>query len=213
VGLAVAGRWRLPAWVLVLERAYTIGFETSSRNSEVIHGGSITGWQLEAAQLRRRPPTPLCYCREHGVHTPDRQLIVATSEAEISGLEKSRYRHGTESTIWNGWIGRRPSGSNRRSVALRPCCRLRRIIDSHALMLAYQAKRRRRSDGVLRTPVLSGEVRNDGLSSPSRRRADRHPLRLLVNAAGSTPGCRHGIGGVPPETIRPLISAVASISR
>ena len=25
--------------VIVLERAYTIGFETSSRNSEVIHGG------------------------------------------------------------------------------------------------------------------------------------------------------------------------------
>ena len=35
--LALAGRG-----VLVLERAYTIGFETSSRNSEVIHGAPIT---------------------------------------------------------------------------------------------------------------------------------------------------------------------------
>jgi L-2-hydroxyglutarate oxidase LhgO len=40
VGLAVARALALAEYeVLVLERAYAIGFETSSRNSEVIHGG------------------------------------------------------------------------------------------------------------------------------------------------------------------------------
>ena len=40
IGLAVARALALAGVeVLVLERAYTIGFETSSRNSEVIHGG------------------------------------------------------------------------------------------------------------------------------------------------------------------------------
>ena len=40
VGLATARALALAGLeVLVLERAYTIGFETSSRNSEVIHAG------------------------------------------------------------------------------------------------------------------------------------------------------------------------------
>ena len=40
IGLAVARALALAGYgVLVLERAYTTGFETSSRNSEVIHGG------------------------------------------------------------------------------------------------------------------------------------------------------------------------------
>ena len=40
IGLAAARALALAGHeVVVLERAYTIGFETSSRNSEVIHGG------------------------------------------------------------------------------------------------------------------------------------------------------------------------------
>ena len=40
VGLATARALALAGLdVLALERAYAIGFETSSRNSEVIHGG------------------------------------------------------------------------------------------------------------------------------------------------------------------------------
>src|SRR5256885_16397272 len=40
IGLAVARALALAGHeVIILERAYTIGFETSSRNSEVIHGG------------------------------------------------------------------------------------------------------------------------------------------------------------------------------
>src|SRR5205823_6512850 len=40
IGLAAARALALAGHeVIVLERAYTIGFETSSRNSEVIHGG------------------------------------------------------------------------------------------------------------------------------------------------------------------------------
>jgi L-2-hydroxyglutarate oxidase LhgO len=41
------------------------------------------------------------------------------------------------------------------------------IIDSHALMLAYQGEAEAAGAMVvLRTPVLSGEVRNDGFDSP-----------------------------------------------
>jgi L-2-hydroxyglutarate oxidase LhgO len=42
VGLATARALTLAGHcVLVLDRAYTIGFETSSRNSEVIHGRAV----------------------------------------------------------------------------------------------------------------------------------------------------------------------------
>ena len=54
--LALAGRE-----VVVLEKAYTIGFETSSRNSEVIHGGlyyRLEG-KPEGDRLRRGPPSRL----------------------------------------------------------------------------------------------------------------------------------------------------------
>ena len=47
--LALAGRE-----VVVLEKSYTIGFETSSRNSEVIHGGLYyPKGSLKATRLRR----------------------------------------------------------------------------------------------------------------------------------------------------------------
>src|SRR5690242_11527685 len=83
--LALAGRE-----VIVLERAYTIGFETSSRNSEVIHGGlyypkdSLKATACVAGRRRL-----YAYCAEHGVpHARLGKLIVATEEAELPGVEK-----------------------------------------------------------------------------------------------------------------------------
>src|ERR671929_353078 len=78
--LALAGRE-----VIVLERAYTIGFETSSRNSEVIHGGLYypTG-SLKARSCVEGRERLYAYCSENGVpHARLGKLIVATSEEEI----------------------------------------------------------------------------------------------------------------------------------
>jgi len=211
VGLAVARALALAGHgVLVLERAYTIGFETSSRNSEVIHGGlyypvgSLKGRSCVAGRQRL-----YAYCRAHGVpHARIGKLIVATSEAEISGLEKiTATAHG------NGvddleWLDR--AQAQRLEPALRCVAAVLSpstgIIDSHALMHAYQGEAEAAGAMVvLRTPVLSGEVRNDGFElaiggdEPTAIRC-----RLLVNAAGLyAPAVAHGIGGVPPETIPP----------
>ena len=76
VGLAVARALALAGHgVLVLERAYTIGFETSSRNSEVIHGGLYYPvGSLKGRSCRRRPPSPLCLLpRAWRPARPDRQ--------------------------------------------------------------------------------------------------------------------------------------------
>src|SRR5712691_8481465 len=91
LGLAVARALALTGHeVLVLERAYTIGFETSSRNSEVIHGGLYyPSGSLKAHSCVGGRHRLYAYCREHGIpHARIGKLIVAASEAEISGLEK-----------------------------------------------------------------------------------------------------------------------------
>src|SRR5947209_9099581 len=91
VGLAVARALALAGVeVLVLEQAYTIGFETSSRNSEVIHGGLYYPvGSLKARSCVEGRHRLYSYCREHGVpHARLGKLIVATSGAEMGGLEK-----------------------------------------------------------------------------------------------------------------------------
>src|SRR5437763_12635528 len=91
VGLAVARALATAGVeVLVLEQAYTIGFETSSRNSEVIHGGLYYPvGSLKARSCVEGRYRLYGYCREHGVpHARLGKLIVATSEAEVAGLER-----------------------------------------------------------------------------------------------------------------------------
>jgi L-2-hydroxyglutarate oxidase LhgO len=92
VGLAMARALALAGYeVLVLERAYAIGFETSSRNSELIHAGLYNpNGSLKARSCVAGLGCLYAYCRERGVpHARIGKLIVAASEAEIPGLEKS----------------------------------------------------------------------------------------------------------------------------
>src|SRR5580765_3608830 len=90
VGLAVARALaRSGREVVILEAERDIGTHTSSRNSEVIHAGIY----YPAGSLKAR----LCvagrralydYCAERGVaHRRTGKLIVATTEAEVPGLE------------------------------------------------------------------------------------------------------------------------------
>src|ERR1700757_4900513 len=80
VGLAVARALALAGVeVMVLEREFGIGSETSSRNSEVIHAGIYYPKDSLKAQLcvagRRRL---YAYCAEHGVpHKRLRKTILA----------------------------------------------------------------------------------------------------------------------------------------
>src|SRR5579872_2609484 len=78
--LALAGRE-----VIVLEKAYTIGFETSSRNSEVIHGGLYyPAGSLKATACVEGRERLYSYCSQRGVpHRRLGKLIVATEDAEI----------------------------------------------------------------------------------------------------------------------------------
>ncbi len=211
IGLAAARALALARHeVIVLERAYTIGFETSSRNSEVIHGGLYyPARSLKATSCVAGRARLYAYCREHGVpHAALGKLIVATTEAEIPGVQKieaGARANGVDNLEWLSASEARRLEPELNCVAalLSPSTG---IIDSHALMLAYQGEAEAAGAVVvLRSPVLSGRVRGDGFelhvggAEPATIRC-----RLLVNAAGLyAPSLARAIDGMPPESIPP----------
>ncbi len=211
IGLAAARALALAGHeVLVLERAWTIGFETSSRNSEVIHSGIYyPPGSLKATSCVAGRRRLYAYCREHGVaHAQLGKLIVAAHEGEIQTLEKiaaAAYANGVDDVEWLGASRAQDLEPALHCVAalLSPSTG---IIDSHALMLAYQGEAEAAGGMiVLRTPVLSGRVRADGFELATGGDAPGAiRCRFLVNAAGlHAPALARAIAGVPPETVPP----------
>jgi L-2-hydroxyglutarate oxidase LhgO len=211
IGLAAARALALAGHeVIVLERAYTIGFETSSRNSEVIHGGLYYPKDsLKARSCVEGRERLYGYCQEHGVpHAALGKLIVATGEEEIPGVEQiaaAARANGVDNLEWLS-----ASQAQRLEPELRCVTALLSpstgIIDSHALMLAYQGEAEAAGGFVaFRTPVLAGHVRRDGFElSVGGDEPTTLRCRYLVNAAGLyAPAVARAIEGVPPESIPP----------
>src|SRR5260221_11168522 len=95
VGLAVARALALAGVeVMVLEREYGIGFETSSRNSEVIHAGIYYPRDsLKARTCVAGRRLLYDYCAARGVpHSRLGKLIVAVEDSELKLLNAIRQR-------------------------------------------------------------------------------------------------------------------------
>ena len=213
VGLAVARALALAGReVLVLEEASAIGTHTSSRNSEVIHAGFYypTG-SLKARLCVAGRRALYAYCAENDVaHQRLGKLVVATTEAEVAGLESYKRQgdlNGVEDltfidadrahemepavrcvrALWSPWTG---------------------IIDSHGLMRAFERDMRRAGgELVLETPVVAGSVQGDG-EGIALTVGGRTPMtvrcRTVVNAAGLTAqAVARSIAGIPAATIPP----------
>ncbi len=211
IGLATARALALAGHeVIVLERADGIGSETSSRNSEVIHGGLYyPAGSLKATSCVTGRERLYAYCRQHGVpHARLGKLIVATDESEIPGVEKieaAARANGVGNLEWLSAAEARRLEPELHCVAalLSPSTG---IIDSHALMLAYQGEAEAAGAFLaFRAPLLSGRMRGDGFeiavggAEPTTIRC-----RLLVNAAGlAAPAVARAIEGVPPDSIPP----------
>lgn len=209
VGLAVARALALAGReVLVLEKAPLIGSETSSRNSEVIHAGIY----YPAGSLKAR----LClagrkalydYCDARGV--PCRKigkLIVAANEAELATLAAIR-----DKALANG-VDDISFLTAAEACALEPALSTAGallspstgIIDSHALMLAFQGEAQ--SHGAtfaLNTPVLAAKVTDHGLRlSTGGAEPMELDARIVVNAAGLyAPALARRIAGLPPHSV------------
>jgi L-2-hydroxyglutarate oxidase LhgO len=209
VGLAVARALALAGHeVLVLEKERWVGSETSSRNSEVIHAGIYYPKGSLKAQLCLAGKHKLyAYCAERGIaHRRLGKLIVACSEAEIAILDGVRQRAEANGVDDLRWLG------NNELRALEPelaaigayVSPSTGIIDSHGLMLAYEADLEAAGGMVvLRAPVVSGRVEAPGFTLEiGGAEPMRLACRLLVNSAGiHAPSLARRIAGIPPASI------------
>jgi L-2-hydroxyglutarate oxidase LhgO len=203
VGLAVAARLapRHPDLV-ILERNPRHGHETSSRNSEVIHGGMYypTG-SLKARLCVKGNERLYAFCEAHDVpHRRTGKLIVAVAEDEKPALERL-----LALGLANG-VEMRPLSAaeshelepNVRSVGalLSPNTG---IVNAHALMdaLLHQA---REAGAVLqpRAEVVELEPTDDGyrLAVRSGDAVEAFTAERVVNAAGLDADRVAGLAGI-----------------
>ena len=190
--LADAGRE-----VIVLERHETVGQETSSRNSEVVHAGIYYPSHSLKARLCVRGKTLLYrYCSEFGVSFKRMgKIIVATSTSQLPVLRK--YQRQAQA---NG-AGTLPWLSKSEVLRLEPAVSCvagvfsesSGIVDSHALMLSLLGDLEARGATVVfRAPVL--RVRFDTKLRVECSELSLAP-RLLVNSAGlSAPAISSQLG-------------------
>jgi len=211
VGLAVARALALAGHdVMVLEAAEGIGTETSSRNSEVIHGGLYyPPGSLKARLCVAGREALYAYCEANGVaHKRLGKLLVACDDGEVAALNAVRDRavaNGVTNLEWLGGneIRRLEPALSCVGAYLSPSTG---IVDSHALMLAYQGEAEAHGAMVVfHAPVLGGRVdeANGGFTiEVGGEQTMMLATPLLVNCAGlHAPELARRIAGIPPETI------------
>ena len=202
--LAVAGRE-----VVVLEATGTIGSETSSRNSEVIHAGIYyPEGTLKARMCVAGRDALYTYCQSRGIaHARRGKLIVAADETDRAALGRLQ-RAGAANGVGDLEL---IDGATARAMepALRCVAALHSpstgIIDSHQLMLAYQGEAEASGASLAyRSRVVGGVCRDEGLLVRVSGETGETELlcRHLVNAAGlEAQAVASSLAGVPPATI------------
>lgn len=191
IGLAVARKLAQSGReVIVLEAAKTIGTETSSRNSEVIHAGIYYpqhSLKAHLCVLGREALYRYCQAR-HVPHRASGKLIVATSKAQVPVLQQLIEKAACNGVTDLHWLS--PEQVHDMEPAIRCVAALRSpssgIIDSHAFMLALQGDAEHA--GALfafLSPVKTGEIREEGTALEV---GGDEPMRLIarsvINCAG-----------------------------
>ncbi len=192
VGLAIARELAMGGRsVVVLEAADAIGTETSSRNSEVIHAGIYyPQGSLKARACVEGRRRLYDYMDTHGV--PYRRcgkLIVAASEDELAGIEALCARGKANGVDDLAMVSAAEAHALEPALdtvggALSPSTG---IVDSHALMLAYQGDAEAAGAMVaFLTPFERAEIVAEGRIAVHAGGAEPMTLEtaVLVNAAG-----------------------------
>ena len=194
--------------VLVLEGAGGIGTGTSSRNSEVVHAGIYyPAGSLKARFCVQGKHMLYAYCAERGIpHSRLGKLIVAVDPAEVPVLDSIRQKAAANGVDDLEHLSEQDArhlepALHSAAALLSPSTG---IVDSHALMLAYQGDLEHAGGSVaVHAPVQSGAVQPGGFILQI---GGDEPMELacevLVNAVGlHAPDVARRIGGVPPGTI------------
>jgi L-2-hydroxyglutarate oxidase LhgO len=203
--LAAAGRE-----VLVLEAEPRIGEHTSSRNSEVIHAGLYyKKGTLRQHLFPRAAHLMYAYCAEHGVpHKRLGKLVVARAPDEVEGLRHHMAHAAAAGLDDLQWL----TADEARALEPNLACHAAYlspssgIVDSHALMLAYQAELEGHGGTlVLRAPVTGGAVTPEGIRVEVGGAEPTTLLcKLLINCAGhGAPPLARAIAGLPASFVPP----------
>ncbi len=211
IGLAVARRLAVAGReVLVLEAADAVGTETSSRNSEVVHAGIYYAEGSLKARLCVAGRTALYrFCAERGIdHARLGKLIVAASEDETAALgdlaARGRTNGVTDLELIDGAAARAMEPELVCVAAL--VSPSTGIVDSHALMLAYQGEAEAHGAVIaLRSRFVAGRTAGRGFHIEVAD-GDGGVMHLacdmLVNAAGlGAQSVASALDGLPPERV------------
>ena len=173
--------------VVVLEAEPNIGMHASSRNSEVIHAGLYyPDDSLKARLCVRGKELLYTYCEEHQIaHKRLGKLVVATGEdgdAKLAAIAEQARRNGVNDL-------RQLTGSEIKELEPEVVCDSglhspsTGIVDSHQLMLAFQAELEAHGGAVVtNSRVESARVEHNGLEFTCS--GELFTCRTLVNAAG-----------------------------
>jgi hypothetical protein len=166
IGLAVARALaRSGREVILLERGDTIGSETSSRNSEVIHAGiyNPTGsWKTRLCVAGRERLYD--YCQSRGVgHRRIGKLIVAAAASQVGDLAALQAKAAGNGVTDLQWL--EAPQARRLEPAVRCVAALLSpstgIIDSHGLMLSLQGEAEDAGAAIaFHSPVAGGWIEN-----------------------------------------------------
>jgi L-2-hydroxyglutarate oxidase LhgO len=215
VGLAAArAAARAGHHVIVAEALGAIGSVTSSRNSEVIHGGMY----YPTGTLRARHCVPgrrmlYAYCAEHGVpHKKCGKLVVATDQPELERVHAIA-RQGEI----NGVEGLELMGGNA-AIDMEPALFCvgalwspeTGIIDAHAYMLALRGDLEDAGGMIAFNTPVRGATRKNGewIVSFGGADAGEFAFDAIVNCAGlGAQAVARGIEDYPRDRIPPLFFA------
>ena len=217
IGLAIARELALHGReAIVIEAADAIGTHTSSRNSEVIHAGLYYGKGSFKARFCTVGKQLLYgYCRERGVpHKNIGKIVVAAGDDEnatLKGYVAKAEANGVTDLRWLSRAQLREMEPEVECAAgfLSPSTG---IVDSHALMLAYQGDAQNHGAAVVfKSPVRSGEIGADGIVLNV---GGDEPMTITCNAVVNSAGLfaqdvARSIRGIPAQSIPPQYFAKA----
>lgn len=203
--LALAGRD-----VINVEKADTIGSETSSRHSEVIHAGIYYPQDSLKAKFCVAGKHALYeFSDSHGVpYDPCGKIIVATDEEQLPELERLKANAAANGVRDLTWM--RPQDVTEMEPAVYCVGALwspsTGILDSHAYMLALQGDAEGAGAMIaFQTPVVGGEVLNSGIRIDCGGDAPLSVVaELVVNCGGLwAQSIARTIRGIPDASIPP----------
>ncbi|MGE0239226.1 MAG: NAD(P)/FAD-dependent oxidoreductase [Parvibaculaceae bacterium] len=217
IGLAVARALALAGReVLVVEAAYGIGTETSSRNSEVIHAGIYyPKGSLKARLCVTGRDRLYAYAAERAIgHERLGKLIVATSDDQLAKLHQIKAAAaacGVDDLVFLDKAAARAMEPALACVAALSSPSTG-IIDSHSLMLSYRGDAEAKGAVfAFETTIESGAITSDGIvlrAAASDGGTYEFLSRSVVNAAGLGAQAVAGrLSGFPRQHVPPLTFA------